>query len=1276
MLIALAIPNLLMAASPDDQAREILQQTKTSGGFIVHLGCTDGLLSSALKASDAYQIHALSTEQQHVDQVRKLLLTQNQYGAVTADKLSGKRLPYIDNLVNLLVASDASGVSKAEMLRVLVPNGRAHIRQDGQWKTIQKPRPENIDDWTHFMHDASGNAVAADSVVGPPRHLQWLGSPRWSRHHDRMASMSALVSNNGRLFYIMDEGSRVSIQMPAKWTLVARDAFNGTVLWKQPIPDWQSHLWPLKSGPTNLARRLVAVGDYVYVTLGYAAPVTKIDAADGKILKTFLGTGAAEELIVDGGTVISLVNEKEMELAKFAPQFNTGDQKRVATEFQWNQEPRNIVASDAETGEQLWKYESKVAPLSLSASNNKIFFHDGEKVVCLDQKSGELAWKSEPAGRRPNVTFNFGPKMVIYDDIVLFAGGDRTMRALDMKTGEQLWSAPHARGGYQSPEDMLVLNDLVFSAPTTSGKDSGVFTGRDVRTGEVKVEFPPNVETYWFHHRCYIAKATEKFLLPSRTGVEFVDYKTKDWDIHHWVRGGCLYGVMPCNGLLYAPPHNCACYPEAKLYGFNALAPARKIEVDNRDRLELGPAAGRTPTHNPSEKNWPTYRGDAKRSGFADVSIDAQLGNLWKTKLGGKLTAMTMAAGKVYVGQTNTHTLFALDANTGETVWTFTAGGRIDSPPTFDKGRLFLGAADGYVYCIDAQDGQLAWRFRAAPADQRLMSFEQLESVWPVHGSILVQDDSAFFIAGRSNFLDGGLYFYRIDATTGKQEVVENINSTDPETGGDIQDRLKILQMPAGLSDVLSSDGKNIYMRSQRFDKDGKRYDVGPVSGDFAAQGGSQGGETAHLFSPTGFLDDTYFHRSYWVYGRNFAGGHGGYFQAGKYAPGGRIIVHDDEKVYAFGRKPEYLKWTTTIEHQLYSANKNGPKTEVLGKKPGGKGGTPAVKFALAKHLDPTGKPITIETWVRPEKPNSVILARGGPAQGYSLWLGKRGQPIFSVCADGKVWRVVGKGSVVGSWNHVVAVLQADKSMQIYVNGKQVGRGVSESLLTSNPVQSLEIGADYTSSVGDEYPTGLRYTGLIDDVRVYYGALDAEAVAARHNDPTHETKIKPVLVCSFDKANANDDSGNEHHGEMVSVTSAPGKNGRAMKFAAGQNRGNKAAANVEHDWNTDLPLYARAMMLTKDKIFIAGPPDLIDEEDTFQRLTQRDPEVQKQLNRQDAALQGREGGIMAVIDKKTGKIETITQLESLPAWDGMATYGGKVFITTEDGKILCLEAIP
>ena len=108
-----------------------------------------------------------------------------------------------------------------------------------------------------------------------------------------------------------------------------------------------------------------------------------------------------------------------------------------------------------------------------------------------------------------------------------------------------------------------------------SGSGRGRDKGRDILTGEVKVEFPPDVDTYWFHHRCSIAKGTDRFLIPSRTGIEFVDTEKRTWDTNHWVRGGCLHGALPCNGLLYAPPHDCACYPETKLSGFNALAPQR-----------------------------------------------------------------------------------------------------------------------------------------------------------------------------------------------------------------------------------------------------------------------------------------------------------------------------------------------------------------------------------------------------------------------------------------------------------------------------------------------------------------------------------------------------------------------------------------------------------------------------------------------------------------------------------------------------------------------------
>lgn len=466
-------------ATPADTAAEILKATGVQGGMIVHLGCGDGKLTAALRVNDRYQVHGLTRHAAELASARSNAAASGHYGEVSVDRLSGNRLPYIDNMANLVVGEVLGDVTLDEVLRVLVPNGVAYIKSDDGWKTTVKPWPDEIDEWTHYLHDAGGNAVAHDDVVGPPRHLQWLGSPRWSRHHDRMASMSALVSAGGRLFYIMDEGSRISIQMPPKWMLVARDAFNGTILWKQPIPTWQSHLWPLKSGPTQLARRLVAEGDRVYVTLGLQAPVTVMDAATGEIIRTVEGSDPTEELIFSQGTLLALVNRGSYETKDFAPAFNTGDQARVRTDkqFHWNEQTREVVGINGDTGEVLWRRESLVGPLSLAADADRVYFHNGQGVVCLDRESGDELWASEPAGRAENFTMNFGPKLVVHNNVVLFAGGDRKMVALEAATGKPMWTAPHARGGYQSPEDLLVASGLVWSAPTTSGRDSGGAAG-------------------------------------------------------------------------------------------------------------------------------------------------------------------------------------------------------------------------------------------------------------------------------------------------------------------------------------------------------------------------------------------------------------------------------------------------------------------------------------------------------------------------------------------------------------------------------------------------------------------------------------------------------------------------------------------------------------------------------------------------------------------------------------------------------------------------------
>ena len=1263
------------AAANDAEAQRIIDRTRIRGGFIVHVGIGDGERTAALRRNASFQVHGLSRSADEVAAARRRIQELGIYGEVSVDRWNGGSLPYVDNLVNLLVIENPGDVAEEEVLRVLTPGGVACRKDDqGEWSVSTKPVPENIDDWSHYLHDASGNAVAHDDVVGPPRHLQWVGSPRWSRHHDRMASMSALVSTGGRMFYIMDEGSRVSIQMPPRWKLIARDAFNGTVLWKRDIAKWQNHLWPLKSGPTQLSRRLVASDDELYVTFALEAPLTAVDAATGETLREYADSDSTEEVILEGGVLFLVINKGQHELREYAALHNTGDQGRVAKEYAWDEQQRVVAAYDAATGEQMWARVTRVSPLTLSADASRVYLHDGERVQALDRTSGEVVWSSEEVSRRKAVTFNFGPRLVVYEDVVLFAGGDGKIASLNAESGDTLWTAAHPNSGYQSPQDVMVANGLVWYAATTSGRDDGVFTGRDPRTGEVKFEFPPDVDTYWFHHRCYIAKATDNFIIPSRTGIEFVDPTSEHWNIHHWVRGGCLYGVMPCNGMVYAPPHNCACYPEAKLFGFNALAPTAPTrpvpqEVSDEGRLERGPAWDVSLAETDESKavtDWATYRGDSSRSGYRAQPLPKKVARNWTTELGGRLTPPVVADGLAIVAQIDAHAVHAVDSASGEKIWSYTAGGRVDSPPTIHSGRVLFGCADGSVYCLQADNGELAWRFRAAPEDRRLMAYEQLESVWPVHGSILVIDDVAWFVAGRSVFLDGGLRLLRLDVATGEKISETLLDDRNPETNENLQELLQTLQMPVGLPDILTTDGKYVYMRSQLFDLEGNRLALGPHSGNAATHGGTQRGEGVHLFAPMGFLDDSWFHRSYWVWGRSFAGGHNGYYQAGRFAPSGRLLVTGSGYVYGYGRKPQYYKWTTTLEHQLFAAGTDPPSVDVPDEQNSGS----VVRFQKTDSLNPAGKPIAVEAWINSTRPGGVILARGGSQHGFALAL-VGGKPVFLVRAAGNLQRVAGPKRIVGEWHHVAGVLTADKQMRLYVDGERVAQKKADSFVPNDPAEPLEIGADIGSTVGNNR-AGQGFTGLIDDVRVYYANLDDDAIRARARNPEVAADAPAVLWVDFDEADGRDRSAHRNNGVVLNAEPVDGRFGRALKFT-GSNRGaNQGNSFVEPKWTSDLPIYVRGMVLADRRLYLVGPADIIDEEQTFQRITDRDDSVLEILSRQDRVLDGAEGSQLLIVDTDSGEVQERLDLSALPVWDGLAAAGKNLYLTTTNGQLVCL----
>jgi SAM-dependent methyltransferase len=243
------------SAWAEQSAEDILRVSGIQGGLIIELGCGEGELTTALGADDSLLVQGLDTDPANIEKARAHIRSLGLGSRVSADGFDGQQLPYVDNLVNLLVAEDLGKVAMSEVMRVLRPGGVACVKQNGTWRNTIKPWPDEIDEWTHFLHGPDNNAVSRDLVVGPPRSLQWVADPVYGRHHGRLASLSAMVSANGRQFSIEDRAPALSIGLPAEWRLVARDSFNGLTLWELPIQMWESTKTSFRSGPVQLPRR-------------------------------------------------------------------------------------------------------------------------------------------------------------------------------------------------------------------------------------------------------------------------------------------------------------------------------------------------------------------------------------------------------------------------------------------------------------------------------------------------------------------------------------------------------------------------------------------------------------------------------------------------------------------------------------------------------------------------------------------------------------------------------------------------------------------------------------------------------------------------------------------------------------------------------------------------------------------------------------------------------------------------------------------------------------
>ncbi len=879
------------AAQEQALAETILTASGVKGGLIVHLDCGNGRLTAALRQNDGTLVHGLDADASDVAEARRTITSRGVYGPVSVQRWTARYLPYRDNLVTLVVSEQPGQIGETEILRVLRPGGVAYLKRQGPWTKTVKPWPDAIDQWTHYLHGPDNNATAMDERVGPPRHIQWKARPMWCRSHEYNSSVAAVVSAEGRLFSIIDNGviGLEDERLPVRWSLMARDAFNGVKLWERPMRKWGPGVWGnvgFRSNPHVLPRRLVAVGDRVFVTLSYEGPLTQLDAATGEVVQAYDNTDGTDEILVVDGTLVLRIRRMP-----------EGDPRRRA----WEDAQETVVAMRADTGEVLWRHETpKMVPLTLCVDSGRVCYHNYEALVCLDLKTGREQWRaaSKAASKwRSPAAGNWHERNVeavmIYKGVVFYTA-PKGLEAYALGTGKTLWKGPKAPPlAPTQPAELFGASGLVW--PTGEcGRLRGTVVkmrGYHPRTGKMVKEIHVSHLTSPLHHvRCYRSKATDRYLLLPKRGVEFLDLVDKDHMRHDWLRAPCSYGAMPGNGLLYIPPSQCFCYPGVKLSGFHALSAdvrggAAQRDAAEADRLERGPAWGAKAEGSASSDDWPTYRHDARRSGATSTTVPAKLDRLWAIDLGGAVSPPVMAGGRLYVAEKDAHRVLCLAADTGREQWRFIADGRVDSPPTVHGDLVLFGSTDGHAYCLRASDGALVWRFRAAPTHRRVVAFGQLESAWPVHGSVLVQDGVVYVSAGRSSFLDGGIDLFGLDPATGEVLHRTHLESARPDV---FSETGRPFDMEGARSDILTSDGEDLYMFQVRLNPDLTRQEAPRLT----PLGDRKMG--LHLITTKGFLDDTWFNRTYWMYSRRWPG-----FYFAQHAPkAGQLLVFDEETTY------------------------------------------------------------------------------------------------------------------------------------------------------------------------------------------------------------------------------------------------------------------------------------------------------------------------------------------------------------------------------------------
>jgi outer membrane protein assembly factor BamB len=765
-------------------ATQVLKESGVTAGLAVVIGTTDGALEAGLIHEGKMLVQGLALSNEAAARARKFIFEKKLYGLASVSVVkTSATLPYYDRLVNLLVADlDALGKdapSKEEIDRVLGYEGVAYLKKGGAWAKTVKPTPKEVDAWTHFCHDASGNPVSKDLVVGPPNTFRWADGPFGRNLIGGLRTSDGVAVQINPAYNERLLANRSSLPAALRGLFLwARDVNSGVLLWRRKVAEGgdSAYSW-------NYANTFVAAGGRVYgfdFTAEDRIALTAWHLRTGDVARVFDKGVVCRKADYPGGA------QKGRGWQTWANETFAWSTVLVHADKVVHAVKDKLVVMDAGTGNVVWKQEAKDARYHRALIS-------GDRVVALlakvEDRSGRAAgaskerasaelvaaeawqlkdgrplWRSDLNGLwfpSDTLGLNFGAQdlHLLLPVTKAQAGKGQALILMDAKDGSRVWEKPTGSG----PMGLCIIKDKIWIGTYGSSPFGGVLS---LATGD---RDPTPRKGGMNQSACDGPTATLNWFMGKRNFIP-VDPKP---DSYQWLAlrpmgKQCGEKAAASYGSVFAVSVYCYCDHFIRGTGaFYAVYPTTPIPDGQRLTKGGGIAAGAVDRQTEAQKSlsafaWGKPEGVRSFWGVANFRGGAEHPALLGYE--STQTAPVQAGDLTLLAYPHEHRLAA--TRDGREIWNAVAGARIGSAPVLYGNLALFGSHDGYVYAVNVKDGTRAWRFLAAPADRRHMFFGQIESAWPVF-NVVLDGGTAYVSAGRHEELDGGIHFYGLDAATG-----------------------------------------------------------------------------------------------------------------------------------------------------------------------------------------------------------------------------------------------------------------------------------------------------------------------------------------------------------------------------------------------------------------------------------------------------------------------------------------------------------------------------